>query len=372
MANENHYGDPEVANIWDKGPEPTDQLPNAELNPLLNPTLGRNLGRWAHVYFTNPPEKREAAVGELLRELENENPGIAAPKDRRVEEPASGAKLQPEVLCPGCQHKNAPNQRFCGHCGSPLRADSASGAYRSGEAFAEGHTPVPIAPNHPGSDVQWLRDKAAIGLEELEAPTHSRWKYLIVGLVILLAGFAYLQWAAWPHGAPTSPPSAAVPVRPMPQSQPQAAEPRGPAPPAGKTWPAQAAVMTGGNISEGPAKTSFAPPAQKLSAAGDVLSVPPPQAGAEGGGGAQELLLAQRYLEGKNGPRDTSAAANLLWKAVAKRNTSAALMLADLYTRGDGVPRSCDQARLLLVAAVKQGSALAAQRLRSLESNSCQ
>ena len=36
-------------------------LPRPELNPLTNPVLGRNLGRWAQVYFTSPPEKREQA-----------------------------------------------------------------------------------------------------------------------------------------------------------------------------------------------------------------------------------------------------------------------------------------------------------------------
>ena len=46
------------------------KLPNPKLNPMTNPTLGRNLGRWAQVYFTTPPEKREEAVVELLRELE--------------------------------------------------------------------------------------------------------------------------------------------------------------------------------------------------------------------------------------------------------------------------------------------------------------
>jgi TPR repeat protein len=47
------------------------------------------------------------------------------------------------------------------------------------------------------------------------------------------------------------------------------------------------------------------------------------------------------------------------------------VLLSDLYLRGDGVPRSCDQARLLLVAAAKRGSPLAAQHLRSLESQGC-
>ena len=48
-------------------------LPEPELNPLLNPLLGQHMGRWAEVYFTSPPEKREQAVTELLHELQAEN-----------------------------------------------------------------------------------------------------------------------------------------------------------------------------------------------------------------------------------------------------------------------------------------------------------
>ncbi len=72
------------------------------------------------------------------------------------------------------------------------------------------------------------------------------------------------------------------------------------------------------------------------------------------------------------GVRDPSEAAKLLWKAVRKQNSTAAILLSDLYMRGDGVPRSCDQARLLLVAAARRGSPLAAQQLRNLESQGCQ
>jgi hypothetical protein len=384
MAIEKQCGEPEVANMWDKGPEPTDQLPNAELNPLLNPTLGRNLGRWAQVYFTSSPEKREEAVGELLRELKNETPAIAASQDRSAEGPANGAKLQLGVSCPGCQHQNEADERFCGNCGSPLPAGSATGVHRRGEAFAERNTSVDISPNPPGSNVQWLRDRVAISLEEREAPGYRRWTYLIVGLAILLAGFAYLQWAAPPQRVSTAPPSAVVP--PVPARQPQfrptepaqtngkpLAQEQEQVPPAGKTRTErtdQTAIATRGNISEKPSKTGSAASGYNLSA--DSASVPPAEASTAQGGGAQELLLAQRYLEGRHGPRDASEAAKWLWKAVGKQNADAALLLADLYTRGDGVAKSCDQARLLLVAALKKGASQAAPRLRSLESNGCQ
>src|SRR5271163_3840955 len=57
----------------------TNALPDPELNPLLNPLLAAHMGRWAEVYFTNPPEKRGQAVAELLRELESTSPPQPAP-----------------------------------------------------------------------------------------------------------------------------------------------------------------------------------------------------------------------------------------------------------------------------------------------------
>jgi len=374
MSNKHHYGDPEVANPWDNGPEPTDQLPNSELNPLLNPTLGRNLGRWAQVYYTNPPEKREEAVGELLRQLENENPGIGITKAPRAER--LDANSQPEVFCGACQFKNEANQRFCGRCGSPLPADSALSVRAGGEPCGERREPGSRAPQHPAIDVQRLRDMALLSLKETEAPAHRGWKYMIVALAILLAGFTYLRWATRPQGAPASPPSAEAQRPPVTPPQLRTAEPaqttRQQPPPEQVPEKTPTAQTTATNTGERPPETSLASSAQKPSAAADSASVFSPQAGVGAGGGSQELLLAQRYLDGKDRRRDTSEAAKWLWKAVGKQNPGAALVLADLYARGDGVRKSCDQARLLLVAAVKQRAPQAAQKLRSLQANGCQ
>ena len=71
------------------------------------------------------------------------------------------------------------------------------------------------------------------------------------------------------------------------------------------------------------------------------------------------------------GVRDPSEAARLLWKAVRKQNSTAAVLLSDLYVRGDGVPRNCDQARILLLAAAKRGSPQAIQQLQNLEAYGC-
>ena len=94
-------------------------------------------------------------------------------------------------------------------------------------------------------------------------------------------------------------------------------------------------------------RTGLQPAAQKSS----LLAAPPiPMAVDSGGTGSADLRLAQRYLGGSMGARDSSEAAKLLWRAVGKQNTTAAILLSGLYARGDGVPKSCDQARLLLVA----------------------
>src|SRR5947209_15929201 len=106
---------PEVTNSGNNLSDPKDSTSRSELNPLQNPTLGRNLGRWAQVYFTNPPEKREQAVVELLRELEK---GTAT-----VPNGSSGRKLEDGgAVCPVCQRKSEPDQKFCGVCGAPLSA----------------------------------------------------------------------------------------------------------------------------------------------------------------------------------------------------------------------------------------------------------
>src|SRR5438046_8354867 len=102
----------------DKFPVGGPSLPRPELNPLTNPVLGRNLGRWAQVYFTSPPERREEAVGELLRELQREGPGEPiAPQPHEVREvkskPVEGSTQQ--LLCPVCQRLNHIGQRFCGY-----------------------------------------------------------------------------------------------------------------------------------------------------------------------------------------------------------------------------------------------------------------
>jgi TPR repeat protein len=89
--------------------------------------------------------------------------------------------------------------------------------------------------------------------------------------------------------------------------------------------------------------------------------------------GAEELAIAQRYLNGSNGQkRDASLAAEWLWKAFAKQNEDAAVLLSDLYLKGDGVAKNCDQARVLLNAAARKGRKDATDRLSQMQSSGCE
>jgi TPR repeat protein len=89
--------------------------------------------------------------------------------------------------------------------------------------------------------------------------------------------------------------------------------------------------------------------------------------------GAEELAIAQRYLDGAEGQqRNSTEGAKWLWKAIAKHNADAGLLLSDLYLKGDGVEKNCDQARVLLDAAAIRGMKGAGDRLRHLQAFGCQ
>jgi hypothetical protein len=87
--------------------------------------------------------------------------------------------------------------------------------------------------------------------------------------------------------------------------------------------------------------------------------------------GQSELAFAQHYLSGTNVTRDSPAAAQWLWTAVKKGNTTAEVALADLYLTGDGVTKNCKQARILLLAAATKGNAPAKQKLLEVLKHGC-
>ena len=356
-----------------------DPLPSPELNPLLNPLLSQNMGRWAEVYFTTAPEKRQQAVLELLRELE-----AAAPVTASQPGPA---------VCPSCGHQNAAQQNFCGACGRQLRVEVDAPSTRTEHRTEPGPTPqewnrpfqlLPLdSPNALSSPLQAAshrepelghETRVALGRRIQKAvfsPAFSR-LYLAGALILVIVTLAFMVWrssqvvsglsrspavndnrqlapavtgqeAARTAPQPTEWPS----LNPAPQSAPSAQ-------PAATATPVHLATPQPGPA--GQPNAAAAPPAQ-----------------VSAGSGSEELAVAQSLLKGTAGhERNSAAAISWLWKAVAKRNTEATLLLSDLYLNGDGVPKSCDQARILLDTAARKGSKAAADRLRQLPVMGCE
>src|SRR5438045_6823830 len=172
------YGE-NVTNSTNNASEDICRMPRPERNPRQNPTLGRNLGRWAQVYCTSPTEKREQAVVELLRELETGMvPASQVSSSRKLED--GGA------FCPRCQRQGEPGQRFCVICGSPLTSLSEAAEHDRPSA-ASG--PVPDStPISPEGDAQWLRDRVFASFDS-NVPSRQPWKkYLFAAAVVALDG----------------------------------------------------------------------------------------------------------------------------------------------------------------------------------------
>jgi hypothetical protein len=365
-----------VPNLWDKTPATPSP---SELNPLTNPVLEQNLSRWARIYFSNPPAKREQAVNQLLEEIKRES-GSAQPGRPYF---ATDVKFQ-RAVCAACQHQNPPGHKFCSRCGQTLSPAQPGPT----EHLGTNRIRETLPPNFT-NDMPWLSDRAFSGLDDSDSRRKRGWKYLVGAAVLVLTGFAYMQWAPGSltrlvsSPAPrVSAPEAALPpeVRSPAEAKvpaetivPESVVPKSVAPesvaPEPRSREAKDPSVTAEARDQAATPTGIQSAAQKAPLLDATSSH---QTLTDQGNSAPDVRLAQRYLGGSMGVRDPSEAAKLLWKAVSKQNATAAVLLSDLYLRGDGVPRSCDQARLLLIAAAKRGSPLAAQQLRNLESQGCQ
>jgi hypothetical protein len=388
-------------------------LPRPELNPLMNPLLGKNMGRWAQVYFTAPPEKREQAVEELLRQLELESgqtPVATLEKEKPVSTtpihpvaPIGGSEhsalLQPDpakpeletnsspsrpslhsspppfsaasfssatpgnnhksetvtVECVGCHHRNAAEQRFCGLCGLPMNGSAA----RRVEPVAQVARPI-LPPVEREPDWQWLRERSLSHLNSVES-NKSYWR-IIVGLVaiVMIVGLSYFAWTKRDRSndeddetTPAAQQQSGTPVPiPEPTQIPSAAP---------EKQPRHSVPGAEGNADR-PAPRN---PANK-SAQNEAQPAETSESAVKGNGN-DELNKARQFLDGQGVRKDSGVAAQWLWKSVSKQNEQAVLLLSDLYMSGTGVPHSCEQARVLLVAAAKRGSAAAAHKLRNVE-----
>ena len=500
-------------------------LPSPELNPLTNPVLGRNMGRWAEVYFTSPPEKREQAVQELLRELERDSsagessaqttavpsvPGSAAEEGRTSSSDSSenflvhfsadsienfsadSAEIEPEasaatsrnysetspglaaplrkefIQCRSCGRLALVEQNFCGACGAALPArESVPDAAPRNEATAEVSAtldpeqlelaaqadrvreekseeqgkigeekfydrkddrkndllPTPVESFSHDRQLIWAQgvkpvndDVPRLFLDQ-ERTRQRRSRVLMGAALAILVGTLFYVGArgtaAWlrAHGGAQN-----AAAKSHPAEGRSSTSPGGAAPPAqaAKREDVTPAVVVHG-LSPTPAEYSPArvddknnreqPKGSGAAASPQKSNAPTNAADAKlnsltgrsvadrsvadhsladhsladqalsdhGSHGAEELAIAESYLSGTQGKaRDSSEAAQWLWKALGKQNATAALLLSDLYVTGDGVARNCDQARLLLDAAARKGVPGAGERIRDLPNLGCQ
>lgn len=414
----------------EKTPEPETELPNPELNPLLNPTLGRHLGRWAQVYFTSPPEKREEAVGELLRELQGQPAGLQDTPRLQQDQPVSthsqpvesvriveAVVAEPPVQqCSACGHVHTSPQRFCGMCGASLEPEprivETPSTVRARErilthaelaSFSPADESIPAA-DDSFSDIRWLREKSLSGESE------SSWRPRYAPAIIAVMAIGILFYAQTrpqrgptpqsqqlaksapgasqntPAQSSTETPAAALPLANAPpktadhSSERAAASPaaRPPMPDAKASHPVPAGRAGNDRPEAAAKKTASEPrPLPLATALGGTktsapVAAPPPSASVPNAlSGAAELAMAEDFLNGRTHPRNSEEAAKYLWRAVGKENPSAILLLSDMYRVGDGVPKSCDQARLLLSAASRKGVPQAADKLRDLLRSGC-
>jgi len=372
------------------------QIPNPDLNPMVNATLSRNLGKWAEVYYTSPPEKREQAVVDLLRELQGAGDGNGKsaklpvetkPDSVGIPEPVADVpSFRSPSVCSSCGHNNTLDQVFCGYCGAALKGSAPRREASVPQELPLNNHGVLLPPQSPTSrmteteesDLEWLREKTLTSFGSYEEKQHPLRTLVAVVLVIALVGFFYYEW----QSRASAPSYQGPAVRVSSTAARHAPEPEGKS-----NETNQASVPSIGSPSE---SELAKPPCAEKTPASDARSelindsrrTPEPITRTSprrgelvqpisSDTGTRELAIATTFLQGGARARDTSEAAKWLWKSVSKHNSAALVVLADLYTRGDGVAKSCDQAQVLLVAAAKKGSAEAGQRLRNLQSSGC-
>jgi hypothetical protein len=419
-------GEPYLSPETERSEEPS-TLPPPELNPLLNPLLAENMGRWAQVYFTSPPEKRDEAVHELLRELEAENsmraeagvaaapssatsssgaPSSAAPSSissssiaESVSEPGSPHASQVSevhttlVRCHACGRKNPSTQRFCGLCGTRLGEGGAVAELHRDDRYGEDTQTAGVHSEHvgepsiyeprlnsnelslfqSGNEVDYYNDEDSDQILSTPGSSGSYRIYIGIVVVIFIGALAYVAWRSQQSSLRTthveSPAPSAIaeePVTPAPApSSPSKIDTPDSAASAEKsvTGSSRDAARPGRKEVRRAALAAQRFPGAEKSPPRETLA----------GSGADELAVAQGYLNGTNGQgRNSTEAAKWLWKAIAKHNAPATFLLSEMYLKGDGVSKNCDQARVLLDAATLKGVKGAGERLRHLQAFGCQ
>jgi hypothetical protein len=426
-------GEPYLTPETEHSEEPS-TLPPPELNPLLNPLLAENMGRWAQAYFTSPPEKRDEAVHELLRQLEAEHsthsPVAAADSSASADSSSNGASaavsfhatelaasnLTPAssqgqghttlVRCLACGRKNPSTQRFCGLCGTRLGEEGPVAALHRDDLHDDPpndevqtvdpsdsrndlrgrdiYAPSVYEPSVNTNDLSLFQsisganyyDEDSDQILSTPGSSGSFRIYVVFVVAIFLGAIAYLVWrSGQPSQAKHTEPSS----QPNITEQPSDSAPVPPSPSKAdvpdRTPRTRNLAAASEHEAAKPNRKEARSRADKVSAAAQENSTPEtkPPTSALAGGGAEELAIAQGYLNGTNGQgRNSAEAAKWLWRAIAKHNANATFLLSDLYLKGDGVSKNCDQARILLDTAALKGVKGAGERLRHFQAFGCQ
>jgi hypothetical protein len=173
-------------------PNLNDILPDPRLNPMINPRLGKNLGRWAKVYYTTPPEKRDQAVLELVRELEGGAVSIPETQPSTSVEAEIAQTFTPAPLDnPLGPITAVPEQRFCGHCGSPLKKNAPGQPNPTGPLLASDPQAPPVEETAREDDLPIEPESLAIDTTERKRRSCSHI------LVVLLIATAIGAWGLW-------------------------------------------------------------------------------------------------------------------------------------------------------------------------------
>jgi hypothetical protein len=251
-------------------------LPDPDLNPLSNPLLAAHMGRWAEVYFTSPPEKREEAVGQLLRELKGESgaeshresgggreiesePGLRKPESEIAAEELPQFSFAAEgafPVCAACSYENAVGQKFCGMCGELLPESTAAapeaqpgsdspnswgeGAPAMQEDYSSHAASVDEPKNETVSRSEFFRgeeendrawqmepgDVPSFAVESESVPYRYR-LYIGALLAVTLGVLLYMAWRGTTafSGGLQSAPARAIPAAPAPEPAPEAVAP---------------------------------------------------------------------------------------------------------------------------------------------------
>ncbi len=347
------------------------------------------MGRWAEAYFRNPPETREQAIQELLEQLEaeksrEENGGaISAVPEQEDRTPSSDPTPRTiplaatSIQCEACGTQNPGDQRFCGACGAPLRtvpAPVVRSEFTSDRFITVAEDPYAGVETYRASqDRNSFHDQEFLSFAE---PPRSSRGYVIAGVLLVVLAVGYIAWKGgstyFPQNkrlaAPDTQQSAAgaVPTPQLTHPDIEPIESNTPALPARNRIPPKPPPDK-----ESAPQTPVPEKADHPVRPAAIVSKQRPPALVNGG--AEELSVAQNYLDGTGGhERNSAEAVDWLWKSVGMRNATATLVLADLYLRGDKIPKNCDQARVLLDAAASRGVQGAAMRLRNMQAFGCQ